>query len=69
MRHVELDQSHKPLRPATTHPPTTLPVLISVQSKNVFRPVTDSALGCGAVTVVRAGRVVLQGLGREDARR
>jgi len=67
MRHVELDQSHGP-RPATTVP-YHLPVLISAQFKNVFRPVTDSALDCGVVTVVRAGRVVLRELGGEDARR
>jgi len=58
-----------PIRAQATTVPYYLPVLISVRSWNVFRPVTDSALDCGAVTVVHAGRVVLQGLGREDARR
>ena len=57
--------SHDLPRPIPYH----LPVLISVQSKNVFLSVTDSALDCGVITVVRAGRVVLQRLGREDARR
>jgi len=38
-----------------------LPVLISVRSWNVFRPVIDSALDCGAITVVRLAGLFYKG--------